>query len=419
MSYVSYNTLVVLAGVGLLGVCAGLVGSFAVLRRRALIGDALAHAALPGVCLAFLAFRERSLPLLLLGGFLSGVLGVVVVTALRHLTRVKEDAAIGIVLSVFYGAGIVLYSRIQKSGGAGSRAGLDSYFLGKTSGMLLSDVYVIAGAALFCLLLIVLMYKEFKVTAFDPGFASVQGWPAFLLDLLLLAMIAVTVIIGLPAVGVVLMAALLIVPAATARFWTDRLGMMLVLSAVFGLVTGVGGALTTVPYSLPSGPMIVLTGTALFLGSMLFAPRRGVVARVLMNRAFRRRVAERRLLRLMYELGEDALPRRPAFRAEELRGRRSWSGTEVGRILSGLRDQGLVEETGSGYALTEPGLRRAATLERTHRLWELFLTEYPEMAGPLTNLDSESLDGRVPRDIVETLEAKLAASGRVPLALQN
>ena len=138
-----YNTAVVLAGTGLLGMAAGIVGSFAVLRRRALLGDALSHAALPGICLAFLIVEARSLPALIAGAFVTAVLGMGIVTAIVRYTRTKEDAAIGIVLSVFFGAGIVLMRIIQNSDVEGSRAGLNSFIFGKTAGIVASDVYAV------------------------------------------------------------------------------------------------------------------------------------------------------------------------------------------------------------------------------------------------------------------------------------
>src|SRR3569623_1979672 len=218
-SLLSYNTLVVLAGTSLLGAVSGLVGSFAVLRRRSLTGDARAHASLPGLCIAFLIVGGRSLPAMLLGAFISGILGVACISGLRRWTRIKEDAAIGIVLSVFFGFGIVLSEVIQNQTTGGSKAGLNSYILGYTAGMLLQDVYLIAALAGVCLAVIVALYKEFKLTAFDPDFGRALGHPSLALDLLLMALIAVAVVIALPAVGVVLSAALLIIPGAAARFW--------------------------------------------------------------------------------------------------------------------------------------------------------------------------------------------------------
>ncbi len=412
----AYNTWVVLTGISLLGLCSGLVGSFAVLRRRALMGDALAHAALPGVCLAFLVLGQRHLPGMLLGGFLTGILGIALGTALRFWTRIKEDAAIGIVLSVFYGAGIALSTWIQGHHSIGSKAGLDSYFLGKTSGMLLQDSYLIGGVALLCLMLILLMYKEFKLVAFDPAFANVQGWPTFWLDLLLMAMIALTVIIGLPAVGVVLMAALLIIPAAAARFWTDRLGAILALSAGFGLATGALGTLVTARFDLPSGPVIVLVGTTIFLGSMLFAPRRGLIARVWADYRYRRKIADQTVLRVLYETCEPSLPQLIPVRLEDILRKKGWRRRQLPAVINRLQKKGYVDRNSqeAGILLTNSGLMRSTEITRAHRLWELFLTEHAGTAGTFADLDSESLDERLPRELIDALESQLKSDGLFP-----
>lgn len=289
----AYNTLVVLAGVGLLGASAGLIGSFAVLRKQSLTSDAVAHAALPGVCLAFLLLGYRNLPLMLLGALASGVLGMIIIAALRRWTRVKEDSAIGIVLSVFPGLGFVLVRLIQDRYASGSQAGLESFILGKTAGMTRGDVYLILAAAAVCVAAVVLLYKEFKVVAFDPGFARALGWPVFSLDLVLLTLIALAAVIGLPAVGAIMMAALLIMPGAAARFWTDRLSRMLVLAALFGLATGLVGTLLSARYDkLPAGPIIVLAGSAIFLVSMLLGTRRGLIARWIVHHRNRRELRQ-------------------------------------------------------------------------------------------------------------------------------
>lgn len=288
---IAYNTLVVLLGVSVLGANAGLVGTFAVLRRRALTGDALAHAALPGICLGFLLAGDRFLPALLLGALATGILGTWVISAMQTWTRICEDAAIGVVLSVFFGVGVVLSQFIQHATVGGSKAGLDSYILGKTAGMLAQDVYLIAGVSLVCLLVVLALYKEFKLIAFDVDFAQAQGWPAFRLDLILMGLIALTVVAGLSTVGVVMIAALLILPASAARFWTERLGTMLALAVAFGMVMAVAGTLISARFSyMPAGPVIVLSGTTLFVVSGLFAPRRGVIARALSERSFRERL---------------------------------------------------------------------------------------------------------------------------------
>jgi ABC-type Mn2+/Zn2+ transport system permease subunit len=310
----AYNTLVVLAGVGLLGAGAGLIGSFTVLRRQSLTGDAVAHAALPGVCLAFLLIGQRNLPLLLLGALASGVLGMVIISALRGWRRVKEDSAIGIVLSVFPGLGFVLVRLIQDRFTTGSQAGLESFILGKTAGMTRGDVYLILLSSAVCLAAVILLYKEFKLASFDPGFARAIGWPVFWLDLALMTLVALAAVIGLPAVGAVMMAALLITPGAAARFWTDRLSRMLVLAACFGLATGLVGTLLSARFDkLPAGPIIVLTGSSIFVVSMLLGTQRGLVARWIVHLRNRRDL--RRQLQLAAAICRRELEAQPAASA--------------------------------------------------------------------------------------------------------
>ncbi len=406
-----YNTLVVLAGISLLGIGSGLVGTFAVLRRRALLGDALAHAALPGVCAAFWLIGERNLPLMLVGGFLSGLIGIGAISILRSVTRIKEDASIGIVLGVFYGAGIAFLGWILENTAAGNKAGLETYFLGQTAAMIRQDVLLIGGVSLFCLVLILVMYKEFKVVSFDPEFASAQGWPAFRIDLLLMAMIGLTVMIGLPAVGLVLMAAMLIIPAAAARFWTDRLSAMLALSAVFGMLIGAGGAAVTSEIGAASGPVIILFGVGIFTISMLAAPRRGIIARAIRQLSFRRKIADQSLLRVLYEITEAGEV--PAL--ETIQQRKRWSASQLDSVLSRLAGDELLSVEDSGdIRLSEDGQRRAVEVVRGYRLWETFLTEHAESAGNFADLDAESLDEKLPSALVAELEDHLHRAGRFP-----
>lgn len=412
----TYNTLIVLIGTGLLGANAGLVGSFAVLRRRSLTGDALAHAALPGLCLAFLVVGERSLPAMLAGALLSGVAGVAVISGLRRVTRVKEDAAIGIVLSVFFGAGIVLSRIVQNTAGVGSKAGLDSYILGKTAGIIRQDVLLIGGVSLLSLFVIGFAYKEFKLTVFDPGFAQVQGWPVFWLDLVLMGLIALAVVFGLPMVGVVLMAALLILPGTAARFWTDRLGPMLGLASLFGLVTGLVGTAISARYAgMPAGPIIVLVGSGVFLISVLVAPRRGVLGRALSAWRFRRELRERKLLRLLFDRVEPGLPTITSIERSEVFDRRA-RGLEA--ALRRLVARGMLQvDRASGkdkITFSDVGLQRAREVVRGQRLWEQFLLDHPEQASALADLTRETVDDVLPSDLVLELEDALRGAGRLP-----
>ena len=424
-------TLTVILGTSLLGCVAGVVGSFAVLRRRALVGDALAHASLPGLCLVYLLLGERNFFWLLWGAFAAGILGVLLISFVTRWTRTKEDAAIGIVLSTFFGAGMVLLSLIQHREGAGNQAGLDQYIFGQAATMIWQDVALIAAISAVVLALVALLYKEFKVLSFDPDFAQSQGWPTLTLDLTMMGALALTTVVGLPAVGVVLMVALLIIPAVAARFWTSRLGPMLVLAGAIGLASGALGTLfsTEIPerllgfdplafgdtsVGLPTGPLIVLSAAFLFFMSMLFAPQRGVLARLWSAARLRTMTARQNFLRTMYELSEPSLPNRPAVAMSDLLERRAWSAAAAAWLVRRAVRLGLVQRTAEGIRLTEQGLALSAEITRRHRLWELFLIEGANIAPDHVDRDADLVEHLLSDDIVQQLESRLAADDRLP-----
>ncbi|MDP9380285.1 MAG: metal ABC transporter permease [Chloroflexota bacterium] len=274
-----------------LGLVSGVLGCFAVLRRQSLFGDALAHAALPGVCVGFLLAGGKSPVWLLLGAALSGWLGALAVLGVTRGSRIKEDAALGTVLTVFFGLGIVLLTRIQNTGDA-SQSGLNSFLFGQAAVLLQRDVALMAVVGGAALLLVALFYKEFKLLAFDPSYGSTLGFPMGLVGVLLTALITVAVVIGLQSVGVILMAAMLIAPASAARQWTDRLSVMIGLASIFGALSGVTGAvLSSMDARVPTGPLVVLIATAIVMVSLVLAPRRGLLWTALSRRRDSRRLA--------------------------------------------------------------------------------------------------------------------------------
>ena len=273
--FFDYTVRNVALGSAILGFLGGALGSFAVLRRQGLFGDALAHATLPGVCVAFVLTGSKAPIVLLLGAGLSAGLGALLILAVVSGTRIKQDAILGIVLSVFFGAGVVLLTYIAGSGDA-AQSGLDRFVFGQAATIVRDDVVTMGLLALVALTVTALLFKEFKLLSFDPAFAASLGYPVKGLNVLLTSLIVVAVIVGIQAVGVVLMAAMLITPAAAARQWTERLSTMLLLSALFGAFSGVSGALVSASGSnLPTGPLIVLVATGILVFSLLLGRRRG------------------------------------------------------------------------------------------------------------------------------------------------
>ncbi len=272
-----YTLQIVFLGCLILGIIAGSLGAFTVLRQQSLLGDAISHATLPGVCLAFLLTQNKSPIILLLGAGLSGWIATLLINVITKNTRIKQDAALGFVLSVFFGFGLVLITIVQKLPTA-TKAGLDKFLFGNAATLLKEDVVLMFILGLITLGILCLCWKEFKAMVFDYGFAQSIGIRVHFFDILLTTLIVVAIAIGLQTVGVVLMSAMLVAPAAAARQWTDKLEHMVLLSAFFGALAGVSGALTSSFFvRMPTGPTIVIYVSIVVLVSLFFAPRRGIV----------------------------------------------------------------------------------------------------------------------------------------------
>jgi manganese/zinc/iron transport system permease protein len=272
----------------LLGIVSGVLGSFAVLRRQGLLGDALAHAALPGIAIAFMLTGSRNTIVLLLGAGLAGWIGTMLFLRIVKDTTISEDTALGVILSTFFGVGILLLTLIQNQNNA-DQAGLNRYLFGQAAALVASNVRTFAILGGLAFLILILFYKEFKLLSFDADFAASIGLRTRSLDILLTSLLVVAVMIGLQTVGVVLMAAMVIGPGAAARQWTDRLVTMLLLAGSFGALAGVTGAVISVQAArLPTGPMIILALTTIVLVSLFFAPRHGYLPEYLRHRRNRR-----------------------------------------------------------------------------------------------------------------------------------
>jgi len=372
------NTQWVLFGCMLLGLSGGVLGSFAFLRGRSLMGDALAHAALPGVCLMYLLTGSKSVGLFLIGAAIAGLVATTCITAITRHTRIKEDTAIAIILSVFFGIGIVLLTFIQHSA-SGNQSGLDKFLFGQAASLVSSDVTQMIVVSIILLSITTLLFKEFTLLTFDPGYGRGLGFPMGLLDGLLMMMLLTTVVIGLQAVGVVLMAAMLIAPAVTARYWTDRLSTMVILAGVFGALSGMLGTLfSTQVENLPTGPMIVLAATCFFLFSLLFSPRRGLLFRLLRFLRLRKTILQEDVLCALYERLE-LVPAQflKGCSEESLMEKSGKSYRTLHRELLSLQRKGMVEyrktaDEQGGWTFTATGLQYAHQLILNQRLWDLY-----------------------------------------------
>ncbi len=346
-----YNAALVTLAAALLGFAAGASGSFLFLRKRALVSDAVAHATLPGVGFAFIAMVSlggdgRALAGLLAGSALTAWLGLLAIEWITRRTRLAEDAAIGAVLGVAFGIGIVLLTVIQTMS-AGRQAGLEDFLLGATAGMLRQDAAIIALFGGAAVLATWVLRRPLTLAAFDPDYAAALGLDVRRIDLAMMGLVMVVPVTGLKLVGLILIVALLIVPGVTARFWTERSGHLVWIAGGVGAVAGwLGAALSATAPDLPTGPIIVLVAAGLFALSLFLAPGRGVLAGLLRHHRFQARVHRRQ--------GLLALAAQHTIREPY--------------TLRLLARDGLVRPDG---VATEAGRAQAARVARDERRWEV------------------------------------------------
>lgn len=406
-SFTDANIRYVTLGSVLLAASSAVVGCFTLLRKRALVGDAVAHAVLPGVCLAFILSGTKNPFILLIGAFVTGWLSLVLIDYITSRSRIKEDTAIGLVLSVFFGIGILLLTSIQQTGNA-AQSGLDKFLFGSAASLIGGDLIAFGVVAVLLLVAVVLFYKELTLLCFDQAYARTIGFPVRSLELLLTTLTVFAVVVGIQAVGVVLMAAMLITPAAAARFWTENLKVMLVLAALIGAFSGIAGAYVsyTAP-SMPTGPWIVLIVSMIAILSFALAPGRGWVARILRQRRNKTRILEENLLKLLYQLGELRQDYGNARSLEELLERRNIPKKEALGGLQKLKRQGYLRKEDSRWLLTPEGENRGRRVVRLHRLWELYLTQYLNLASDHVHEDAETIEHIITPELEQRLIEEL------------
>lgn len=354
-----YTLRTVALGAGVLGIVSGALGSYAVLRKQALLGDAVSHAALPGIAIAFMLTGSKAPLVLVLGAAIAGWLATLLMISIVKTTRLKDDSVLGLLLSVFFGFGLVLLTFIQRTPDA-AKAGLDKFLFGQAATLLASDVITMSVLGLIVLAFVALLWKEFKLLSFDPAFGASLGFRMRLLDVALTTLIVVAIVVGLQTVGVVLMSAMFVAPASAARQWTDRLVGMIALAGLFGAIAGVSGAVISSSTShLPTGPTIVLCVSVLVFISLFFAPNHGLVW------SWARRQRNKRQLRIdsvlgdLYTLSQQHSDPNHAHSISVLRAMNAGRGG-VKRSLDEMSRRGWVQQVNAHkYVLTPMGRSEA------------------------------------------------------------
>ncbi len=397
------------AGAALLGISCGLLGTFLVVRKLALVGDAVSHAVLPGVAAGFLWSQTKNPVAIFVGAVLAGLLGTLTVGWIRRTTRLKEDAALGLVLAGFYAVGICLVTMIQRLP-TGNKSGIDKFLFGQAAAIGSGDLALMGVVTVLSVLATTLAYKELLISSFDAPFARAIGLPVRLLHEALMLLLAFAIVSALQAVGVVLVSAMLITPAATAYLLTNRLHRMLILAAGLGLITGITGCfLSFLGNNLPTGPLIVVSATFLFGLAFLFSPQQGVVVRWARRRSRRHRVARENTLKTLYHVLESRSFHGDDVSLGELAQRRRETLEDAAREAQALVRHRLarLHPDGQSLILTEAGRQRASELVRNHRLWELYLTHAADISADHVHEDAEKIEHVLGEEVVRKLELRL------------
>ena len=357
-----YTLRTVALGTAVIGIVSGALGSFALLRKQSLLGDAISHAALPGVVLAFMLTRSRASLVLIIGAMITGWLATLLIINIVRYTHIKEDSALGLSLSIFFGFGLLLLTFTQRLADA-RQAGLDRFLFGQAAALIQRDVVTMGIIGLLALTTLTIFWKEFKLISFDVEFAASLGFPVRLLDVVLTTLLVIAVVIGLQAVGVILMSAMIVAPAAAARQWTNRLSRMVLLASLFGALSGISGAvISSTGAGLATGPVIVLVMSLIAFASLLLAPNRGLVWAWIRQQRNRRRLRAESVLSDLYLLFQQHEGEGHGHSIEVLRTMNAGRGG-VAHTLNVLQNRDLVKRLGADeWVLTENGIAEAQKL---------------------------------------------------------
>ena len=418
-----HNTRVVLAGACLFGAAAGLAGTFLLLRKRSLLGDTLGHATLPGITFAFLlagtfGISPRSFLWLAMGATISGVAGMGAVLLIRKMSHLKDDAALAIVLSVFFGAGIAMLSAIQQLPG-GQAAGLERLIYGNPASMSSGDAWFVLLASLLVAGVCGCLFKEFTLLCFDESYAHTTGWPVRSLDALLMGLVVLVTIVGLQTVGILLVVALLVIPPSAARFWSDDLRAMALVAAGAGALSSLVGVIASALLpGLPTGALIVLASAFFFGLSLLLGKKRGLIIRHLLEREASRRLRREHVLRAIFECAEEG---QPVVALEQVLAKRPWKKSELTAEIAQLTNDGLLttDPSGASFQLNGRGDSEARRLVRNHRLWEIYLLNHADVAPARVDRDADLIEHVLDQRLVDELEDLLDEKARERLVPGN
>lgn len=399
-SVANYNLFVIGIGAGILCFAAGVVGTYTYLRKRALIGDVVSHSVLPGVAIAFMLTGVKHPVYFLLGAIVSGLMSIALVDYVQRKSKLKPDTIMALTLSVFFGIGIVFLTHIQHSGNA-AQSGLDSFLFGKAASMNMTDIRIFTGIAIINVICIAIFQRGFNMISFDETYAAGIGFNVRFLKAFIALLTVVTVAIGVQTVGVVLMAALLITPAAGARFLTNSVPRMMIYSGLLGMVSGIIGVM--ISYSgtgMPTGPWIVVVLSVIAFGAMLLGKKKGLISRYRIRKQNNLKINRENVLKEVYKL-IDNYKLNPTI--DDLIGDHQGDGPKIRKTLKRLENESYLNVVMGVIVLSDKGILTAREVIRKHRLWEIYLSKYFQLASDHLHDDAEGIEHVITPEIEKDL----------------
>ena len=396
---------VIAIGIFFLSISSAMVGCFSFLRKQSLIGDAVAHGVLPGICLSFLLFENKNIYVLLWGASLTAWLSIATIQFVYNRSKIDKDTSMGIILSVFFGFGIVLLTIIQGKS-ASAQAGLDKFIFGKAASMIDTDVITIVIISVFIIITIILLYKNLVIVSFDESFAKTIGLKVGLFKFILTMMTVLVIVIGIQSVGIVLISALLITPPVTARFWTNKLNFMILIACVFSIISGFGGTYISYTYeNMPTGPWIVVFMSIFAFISFAIAPQKGFISKLYNDFLNKRKIEDENILKTMYALIEDNPTEN--YSLQSILKKKMQNPMRAKNTINRLCNQGFITKVNEHLELTHQGLEKGKRITRLHRLWELYLTKNLHLLPSHVHEDAETIEHIITPELEERIIKEL------------
>ncbi|MEZ4949262.1 MAG: iron chelate uptake ABC transporter family permease subunit [Saprospiraceae bacterium] len=381
----------------MVGLTCGVLGCFIVLRNMALIGDALSHAVLPGVVVAFMILGYNILGFFV-GSVLAGLLTAVGITWIQQNVKTKNDAAIGIVFTAMFSIGVMGISWISKNEGV--HLDLKDFLFGNVLGVSNQDLWLTLAISIYVLVSIVVFYRYLFVSTFQPTIAQTMGISVKVIHYFLMLLLSFVVVAALQTVGVILVVAMLITPASTALLISDRLHKVIFIAGLMGLLSAVLGLVLAIYINTTPGPAMAVVSTILYLLAAFFSPKKGLLFRMLQKRKLRFRISQEDFMKEAYKLEQHG-----QLNLSNLQTKLDFSKGKFQSVFLSLQQKNYFDK--KSLNLTEKGKDEALRLTRAHRLWETYLVQEMGLNEAQIHEDAERLEHLLPEEILNEVDRHL------------